>query len=375
MALCAIELCAGYGGFTLGFRHGGFDVSTVAYVERDSYAASILVARMEEQRLDQAPIWDDLCTFDGAAWRGRVDIVTAGFPCQPFSTAGKQHGVDDDRWIWPDIAKIVADVGPSYVFLENVTGLVRHGLPHVLADLADLGFDAEWGVLSAADVGAPHRRQRVWVLGYARGAGRPEVSRGVSGDETKVGGEGNGHGDLVDSPNKNVAGYLAHAPGPRCEGDRPPRSDQEHDAVTDGGKNVADAAGINEREPDNTTRTQSRGHTRPDVSRVSQRPHVKDVAYSNDERHEPHHVGTQPGRETRHGATAGSRTFPPRPDDAAGWEAWTASGGPQPAVRRGPHGRPAGLADALHLGGNGLVPQAAAEALKQLLKRAGEPIA
>lgn len=367
MALCAIELCAGYGGFTLGFRHGGFDVSTVAYVERDSYAASILVARMEEQRLDQAPIWDDLCTFDGAAWRGRVDIVTAGFPCQPFSTAGKQHGVDDDRWIWPDIAKIVADVGPSYVFLENVTGLVRHGLPHVLADLADLGFDAEWGVLSAADVGAPHRRQRVWVLGYARGAGRPEVSRGVSGDETKVGGEGNGHGDLVDSPNKNVAGYLAHAPGPRCEGDRPPRSDQEHDAVTDGGKNVADAQDVRRQEPQQPIRSAT------ELARVER--HRSDVACSNNEGHKPCDLRSEPERETRDGTQTGSRTFPPRPDDAAGWEAWTASGGPQPAVRRGPHGRPAGLADALHLGGNGLVPQAAAEALKQLLKRAGEPIA
>ena len=261
MALCAIELCAGYGGFSLGFRYGGFDVSTVAYVERDSYAAATLVARMEESRLDQAPIWDDLCTFDGAAWRGRVDIVTAGFPCQPFSTAGKQHGVDDDRWLWPDIAKIVADVGPSYVFLENVTGLVRHGLPHVLADLAELGFDAEWGVLSASDVGAPHRRQRVWVL-----------------------------------------------------------------------------------------------------------------AYTNNEGHKPCDLRSEPERETRDGTQTGSRTFPPRPDDREGWGTWVANGGPEPAVRRGPHGRPAGLADALHLGGNGLVPQAAAEALKQLLKRAGEPI-
>ena len=257
MALRALELCAGYGGFSLGLRE--HDVSTVAYVERDSYAAAVLVARMEEKRLDQAPIWDDLCTFDGAAWRGRVDIVTAGFPCQPFSSAGKQLGLDDERWIWPWIARIIADVQPRYVFLENVTGLIRAGLGHVLTDLAELGFDAEWGVLSAADVGAPHRRQRVWIL--------------------------------------------------------------------------ADA---------------------------------------DDERHEPGDIGTQPRRQTRHGATAGSRTFPPGPDDAAGWEAWTANGGPQPAIRRGPDGRPEGLADALHLGGNGLVPQAAAEAFRQLSGRNDE---
>ena len=106
MALRSIELCAGYGGFTLGLRDYG--ISTVAYVERDSYAAAVLVARMEEERLDQAPIWDDLCTFDGTAWRGRVDLITAGFPCQPFSTAGNQRGVDDERWIWPNIAGIIA---------------------------------------------------------------------------------------------------------------------------------------------------------------------------------------------------------------------------------------------------------------------------
>lgn len=267
MALRSIELCAGYGGFTLGLRDYG--VSTVAYVERDSYAASILVARMEEQRLDQAPVWDDLCTFDGAAWRGRVDLITAGFPCQPFSTAGKRQGVDDDRWIWPDIARVIGDVGPSYVFLENVTGLIRSGLPHVLADLAEIGFDAEWGVLSAADVGAPHRRQRVWVLAYAAGARRSR--------------------------------FRPERLGSACDG------------------SVAD--------------------------------HVSALDHPQ--------AGTPSGR-----------GFPPGPDDELGWVLWQESGGPQPAVRRGPDGRPAGLADALHLGGNGLVPQVAAEAFKQLLNRA-----
>ena len=293
MALRSIELCAGYGGFTLGLRDYG--IRTVAYVERDSYAAATLVARMAEQRLDQAPIWDDLCTFDGTAWRGRVDLITAGFPCQPFSTAGNQRGVDDERWIWPNIARIIADVRPRYVFLENVTGLIRAGLAHVLTDLAALGFDAEWGVLSAAAVGAPHRRQRVWIL--------------------------------------------------------------------------ADASGINEREPDNATRTQSRSHTRPDVGRVSQRPHVHNVADANDARCPTNDAAIEPIRQTRHGAATTRWTFPPGPDDRAGWEAWAADGGPQPAIRRGPDGRPEGLADALHLGGNGLVPQAAAEAFRQLYNR------
>jgi DNA (cytosine-5)-methyltransferase 1 len=287
MALRSIELCAGYGGFTLGLRDYG--IQTVAYVERDSYAAATLVARMEEERLDQAPIWDDLCTFDGTAWRGHVDLITAGFPCQPFSTAGKQRGLDDDRWIWPNIAGIIADVRPRYVFLENVTGLIRAGLAHVLKDLAALGFDAEWGVLSAAAVGAPHRRQRVWILADAESARRDQRRRRTI----------------------------------------------KPSAV---GRNGSSASG-------------------------------KDVADADDERHEPSHVRIKPGRETRHGAATTRWTFPPGPDDRAGWERWTASGGPQPAIRRGPDGRPEGLADALHLGGNGLVPQAAAEAFRQLYNR------
>ena len=165
-ALC---LCDGYGGFELGLREHG--IRTVARVEQDSYAAAVLVERMETARLDKAPVWDDLTTFDGSAWRGRVDLITAGFPCQPFSAAGQRKGVDDDRWLWPAIGRIIRDVGPSLVFLENVPGLVQHGLPHVLADLADLGFDAEWGLFSAADVGAPHRRQRFWLLAHANSFG------------------------------------------------------------------------------------------------------------------------------------------------------------------------------------------------------------
>jgi DNA (cytosine-5)-methyltransferase 1 len=284
MALRSIELCAGYGGFTLGLRDYG--IRTVAYVERDSYAAATLVARMAEQRLDQAPIWDDLCTFDGKAWRGRVDLITAGFPCQPFSTAGNQRGVDDERWIWPNIAGIVADVRPRYVFLENVTGLIRAGLAHVLADLAALGFDAEWGVLSAAAVGAPHRRQRVWILADAESARRDQRRRRTI-KPSAVGRNGS----------------------------------------SASGKDVADAE---------SPRLES-----PKIKNGNQKDFTR-----------PERCG-----------------FPPGPDDAAGWERWTASGGPQPAIRRGPYGRPAGLADALHLGGNGLVPQAAAEAFRQLYNR------
>lgn len=192
-AVHGLAVCAGAGGLELGIRvalGGGY--RTVGYVERDAYAAACLVARMEDTSLEAAPVWDDVATFDGASWGGCVDVISAGFPCQPFSIAGLRRGVDDDRWIWPDIARVVGDVGPGVVFLENVTPLLgRPGqvaaVGTVLGDLAGLGFDAEWCVLGANEVGAPHRRRRVFILGWRPGTrlvADPDLHRRV---ERRVG--------------------------------------------------------------------------------------------------------------------------------------------------------------------------------------------
>ncbi len=165
-----LAICAGVGGLELGVELAVPGYRAVCHVEREAFAAANLVAQMEHGALAPAPIWSDVGTFDGSAWRGRVDIVTAGFPCQPWSAAGKRQGTDDERWIWPAIARAVRDVGPGLVFLENVPGLVAGGgLEPVLGDLSVLGFDAEWDVFSAAEVGAPHRRERVFILGVAAG--------------------------------------------------------------------------------------------------------------------------------------------------------------------------------------------------------------
>ena len=162
-----LALCAGIGGLELGVRLAvGSTHRTVCYVEREAYAASILVQRMEEGILDQAPIWSDLSTFDGRPWRGRVDLVSAGFPCQPWSSAGKRQGTEDERWIWDEIARILRELGPRYVFLENVPGLIRGGVEHVLRTLAEGGWDAEWDLFRPEDLGAPHRRERLFCLAY-----------------------------------------------------------------------------------------------------------------------------------------------------------------------------------------------------------------
>lgn len=164
-----LSLCAGIGGMELGLRLAYPGCRTVCFCEREAFPASVLAQSMEAGILDPAPIWSDLTTFDGRDWRGVVDLVAAGFPCQPSSVAGKRLGTEDERWMWPHVLRIVREVGPSFVFLENVRGLFSTGFREVLHGLADAGFAAEWGVFSAEGVGAPHRRERVFILGYAEG--------------------------------------------------------------------------------------------------------------------------------------------------------------------------------------------------------------
>ena len=290
-------MCSGYDGFELALRLAGIDARTVAHVERDAYAAATLVARMEDAALDRAPIWSDLNTFDARPFAGRVDLVTAGLPCQPFSGAGQQRGLDDGRHLWPMAERIIADLGPRFVLLENVPDVVLpkyRWLEHVLGSLAALGFDAEWGVLSAADVGAPHTRERFWLLAYTEGVGHhPGDLRGRA------------QPSIADAPSRRVR--MGDPDLHRCEGVGQRLGEDRSGGV---------------------------------VGRDADRPDVSDA-------------------------------WPPTRDDVAGWARWSSRGGPQPSIRRSTDGRPPGLADALHLGGNGLVPGVAALATLKLARRAG----
>jgi DNA (cytosine-5)-methyltransferase 1 len=136
-------------------------------VEWDAYAASVLVARQNDGCLEPFPIWDDIRSFDGGAWRGRVDVVSGGFPCQDISCAGKGAGIDGERsGMWVEMARVIGEVGPRFVLVENSPMLTVRGLGRVLGDLVALGYDAVWGVYSAADVGARHQRERLWIMAY-----------------------------------------------------------------------------------------------------------------------------------------------------------------------------------------------------------------
>jgi DNA (cytosine-5)-methyltransferase 1 len=168
MTLRVMDLFSGIGGFSLGLkRAGGF--RTVAYCEIDPYCQQVLLARMSDGSLDTAPICTDVTKLDGEPWRGRVDLICGGFPCQDISVAGKMAGIDGERsGLWREIARLVRQVRPSYVFVENVAALLVRGIGRVLGDLAACGYDAEWDVIPACAVGALHIRERVWILAYPR---------------------------------------------------------------------------------------------------------------------------------------------------------------------------------------------------------------
>ncbi len=152
----------------------------VCAVEINEYCQQVLSARQKDGCLPWFPIFADVTQFDGRPWRGIVDVVSGGFPCQDISTAGKRAGIDGERsGMWKHMARVVSEVRPAFVFVENSPALTFRGLGTVLGDLAALGFDAAWCVLSAADLGAPHLRERIWIVARHPDQGDERAKRRV----------------------------------------------------------------------------------------------------------------------------------------------------------------------------------------------------
>ena len=190
-------------GLRAGLGYMGIETRTLVHVEREAHAAAVLVARIQEGSLDDAAIWSDVCTFDAAAWRGRVDCVVAGFPCQDLSVAGRRAGLNGKRsGLFFEVVRIATDCGAWFMFLENVAGIAtatasvvdaeegeldERAAARVVGELADLGWDAEWITISASDVGASHGRARwfclAWRVDYAarHGGSRSGDGQGRSG--------------------------------------------------------------------------------------------------------------------------------------------------------------------------------------------------
>lgn len=294
----------------------------MCFVEWEAYAAATLVARMADKTLDQAPVWDNVKTFDGRPWRGLVDCVVGGYPCQPFSVAGKRRGTEDPRHLWPHVARIVGEVRPPLCFFENVPNHLNLGFGSVCEDLWGMGYRVEAGIFSAAEVGAPHLRKRLFIMAHRDGTGL-EVERGgriPDGDAAcRNNPDGRGGEALADAgePGREGRGGLEQAA-------------EEREAEAGLGSDPAGCGGA-----------------------------LADPV-GDPVRHEPRRW---------HGKSWPDSPFPPAPGDAEGWARMPDDA--QPAVRRDGDGSSARV-DRLRCLGNAVVPQVAALAWRALRGRFGE---
>jgi len=240
-----LALFAGAGGGILGGHLLGW--RTVCAVEWEPYPACVLAARQNDGILPPFPIWDDVQTFDGKPWRGIVDVVSGGFPCQDISGSGKGAGIDGARSsMWKHMARIIGEVRPSYAFVENSPLLVGRGAAMVIGDLAEMGYDAQWCIVSASDVGAPHQRDRFWLVArragdishaeYRRAGWRQQQSEAFKGEAASMAytaqlqcdGGDNNFGICMESGNDGGAQHMADTHSPQRQGnERAQRSEPE----------------------------------------------------------------------------------------------------------------------------------------------------
>ena len=214
-AITHLSLCSGYEGIGLGLRSVLPTLREVAYVEREGFPIANLVAKMEAGKLDAAPVFTDVKTFPYGQFRGYVDILSGGFPCQPFSAAGKRQATEDPRHLFPYIADGIRECQPRIVFLENVQGILscktadgEPVLQYVLRTLEGLGYRATAGIFSAEEVGAPHQRKRVYILGMANSE---DIGRG--GRTHRDGDDGPGLQEQEAQEQSNLWGEAAGCGG------------------------------------------------------------------------------------------------------------------------------------------------------------------
>ena len=198
------SLFSGIGGFDLGLeRTGGFEVAW--QVEWDSYCQKVLA-----KHWPGVPCYGDIHDV-GVHNLAPVDVLVGGFPCQPVSVAGKRKGQDDDRWLWPEFGRLIRELRPRYVLVENVPGLLVRGMGDVLGDLSTFGYDAQWGIVSAASVGAPHLRKRIFIMAHAN-SDREEWDQSENWQRSRV--------DEDSSAVRSQPKDVAHATGSRSKARR-----------------------------------------------------------------------------------------------------------------------------------------------------------
>jgi DNA (cytosine-5)-methyltransferase 1 len=354
-----LSLCAGIAGIDLGLKLALEAVRTVCYVEHEATVCDKLVARMEDGSLEDAPVWTDVKTFRGQPWRGRVDILTAGYPCQPFSCAGKQRGEKDPRHLWPDVARIIREVQPPVVFLENVENHLRIGFHAVAKELRSMGYELEAGIFTAEEVGAPHLRKRLFVLAYRAGIECRLRWNPATGDCDAIG-QGPAHGSEKRNTGRRIAGrYGTELADAAQRGFRIVREPSGHDGFADG----SDA------ELEDASRHGEYGSLRQDGGRGRGICETGDGVADAKSRRWPAQRTNNQGRQSD-AFTVDRCLFPPGPADLDRWhEILRRDPTLEPGLCRESDGISARV-ERLRALGNGVVPLVAAYAFRTLARAA-----
>ena len=368
-----LSICTGGGGLDLGIELAVHRARPVCMVEREAFAVAHLVAAMEQGLLAPAPVWSDARTFDGRRWRGCVDGLVGGIPCQPHSLAGRKQGRLDERDLWSDARRIVVQSRSWFVLIENVGGMLSAGADEVAGaervwrDLRKLGFAVEIGLFTAAEVGASHERERVFILGVADTAdGRREHGQGRTGIR-------GGESSQFAIPEPCDSGEdLADANDQGLEGHGRPVERSGERIVGQSSYELADAAF--RRRHHRSAAAGRDGRARPtggrrgvvadaDLAELRREPSAGKLAQLQPDDGDGFHIGV----------------FPPGPADLDGWRRVLAhSPDLEPAVRRmadgvaarvdlsGPH---AARVERLRMLGNGVVSLEGAHAFRTLCHR------
>ncbi len=384
MAICPerldfISICTGGAGLDLGVELAVPGSRAVCMVEREAFGAARLVSAMEDGLLAPAPVWSDARTFNGRRWRGCVDGLIGGIPCQPHSVAGKRHGSADARDLWSAARRIVVQSGAWFVLIENVPGMLsssdpelRSGGERVWRDLQRLGFAVEGGLFSAAEVGAPHERERVFILGVADASRAGHQGRELSRASDEVVGLA-----APGSASELRGALLGHANGvreqqPHDQDGSEPREDAR-DRAGGAGLRPVGAVGDALRSGSHAGAYGSLCGGEEGRGSWDENPAGPGSAMVDSSRRgragRPESALGQPVDGTASERAGTGPLWPPRPNDLDGWRDLLAvRPEAEPAVRGDAHGV-ASRVDELRMLGNGVVPLEAAHALRTLAVR------
>ena len=395
MATHTLSICTGYGGIELGLREVVPRIRNLCYVENEITQAKIVAQRIKEGRLEDAPIWSDLRTFDATPFRGKVDILTGGFPCQPHSVGGKRRGADDPRELSSEVLRIADELGRPTLFLENVPGIKRFYWDNIRPKLRAMGYRTEEVLVTASETGAPHKRQRLFILANA---GLPSLEGWYdeleNGIRTRMGGwskelqsedwfrRSNGTAETERSDSDLVYANDSRDSAQRygVDGNRetqnkgrqgqsfPKPTGQSTDVVNPisrGAQESATRGQSSEQERNNSSETVGNPFGKRLQGRISNDSGVDErhtcESVENDRRFPRNHVGY---------SSAPLPIYPPQPTDIEGWKyMYSEMPSAKPTFCRDANGSTPWVDERLRSIGNGVVPMVASTAWLLLVKR------